>query len=137
MTVNCSRASALAFVTLAPHRMSFVCWESAGPLWAGRCRRENGLAVLPPGKSGGLFLLVPLAPQALRHLVEQGTLGGRQALEPFQRDLVQHAVELVHSLLTRACDGRCDHAWHWPWLLCRHRLALGDDLVHVVPLRST
>ena len=28
----------------------------AGPLWAGRCRRENGLAVLPPGKSGGLFL---------------------------------------------------------------------------------
>jgi hypothetical protein len=55
--------------------------RSAGPLWAGRCRRENGLAVLPPGKSRGLFFWSALAPQSPRHLFEYGALVARQALE--------------------------------------------------------
>ncbi len=82
------------------HRML----RRAGPLWAGRCRRENGLAVLPPGKSRGLFFCTITFPAELvirarrgsafsaqppDRLVKDIAFVDREALQPRQRDLVE------------------------------------------------
>src|SRR4051812_7916844 len=82
-----------------------VVWQACGPFFilysgrrscAGHRRRENGVAVPPPGEPpGGSFFTGSLVPQPPRHLLEHPTLIGRQAVEAVLGDLVEHAVELV------------------------------------------
>ena len=77
----------------------------AGPLWTCRCRRENGLAVLPLGKSRGRFFfalgafVLRFAPESARHLVQHGAFVTRETLEPGRRYLVEHAIELSCAYL--------------------------------------
>jgi len=52
----------------------------AGALCAGHRRRENGVAVLPPGKSGGLFFLPPA--ELARHFFQQQSFGRCEASQP-------------------------------------------------------
>src|SRR5215204_6015365 len=91
----------------------------------------------PPASPGGSFFLLPAVflAQPLGHLVEHRTFGRGQALQPLERDLVEHTVELGHPLLARR-HRRHQSTCHRTWLLRRDCLALRDDLIDVVTLRT-
>src|SRR5947208_2554345 len=67
----------------------------------------------PPASPGGSSFMgpssAPFGAQSTSRVVEDGALRWGEALEPLERDLVEHAVELVRPLATHASRG------------CRHR----------------
>ena len=127
----------LTFVTLARHGASTICCRRAGPLWAGRCRRENGLAVLPPGKSGGSFFMAGRSSPRSRFAISSST--ARSAGVRLSSPSSEILSSTRSSSATRSSRGggwRHEGARRRTWLLRRHRLALRHDLVDLVALRA-